>query len=250
MASIKLISLNIERSKHLDLVMPFLEREKPDVVCLQEIMERDVPLFEKALDGKCFFSVNTRHQADGNPGVMGCGILSRLSAHSFTEDWYVRNSEEIPTFDFTNANTKHATENHAVLSCTVEVGSVAYKIATTHFTWTPDGKPDEYQREDLKKFLPILDSLGEFVLCGDFNAPRGGEIFSALSGRYKDNIPAGYNSSLDPDLHRIGKTKPHELDGKMVDGLFTTEEYQASDVRLEFGVSDHAAIIASIVKTL
>ena len=32
----------------------------------------------------------------------------------------------------------------------------------------------------------------------------------------------------------------------MVDGLFTTPGCQASDVRLQFGVSDHAAIVARL----
>ena len=33
----KLISLNIELNRHHDLVLPFLKKEKPDVICLQEL---------------------------------------------------------------------------------------------------------------------------------------------------------------------------------------------------------------------
>jgi len=46
---LKLVSLNIEGSKHLDLVLSFLEREAPDVVCVQELFESDAPLFESRL---------------------------------------------------------------------------------------------------------------------------------------------------------------------------------------------------------
>jgi hypothetical protein len=34
----------------------------------------------------------------------------------------------------------------------------------------------------------------------------------------------------------------------MVDGVFSTPEYSVSNVSLNFGVSDHAAIVADIVK--
>ncbi len=248
MSQIKLVSLNIERSKHLDLVIPFLEREKPDVACLQEVMEYDVALLEKALGASCFYSPQTRHGAEGKSGLFGPAIFSSLRARHREERYYWGTPDTIFDFDFTNASTKHATENHAVSFCDMEKDGASFRIANTHFTWTPDGQPDDFQREDMTKMLEVLAGMNDFVLCGDFNAPRGGEIFSILAAKYKDNIPSHYTSSLDPNLHRIAKTKPHELEGRMVDGLFSTPAYQISDVRLEFGVSDHAAIVATIEK--
>ena len=47
--SIRLVSLNIERRKHLNRILPFLQEYKPDVVCMQELFEKDVPYFEQAL---------------------------------------------------------------------------------------------------------------------------------------------------------------------------------------------------------
>ena len=81
-----------------------------------------------------------------------------------------------------------------------------------------------------------------FVLAGDFNAPRGGEIFSHIAERYTDNIPPHYTTSIDGTLHRAGPIP------FMVDGLFTTPSYRAKGVHLEFGVSDHAAVAATIEK--
>ena len=57
-----------------------------------------------------------------------------------------------------------------------------------------------------------------------------------------------YDLGPDLTLHRVGDTKPHELEDKMVDGLFTTPEYIAPDVKLVYGVSDHAAIVAALSK--
>jgi hypothetical protein len=47
-------------------------------------------------------------------------------------------------------------------------------------------------------------------------------------------------TSIDPKLHRAGALQ------LMVDGLFTTPGYEASDVMLHTGVSDHCAITARI----
>ncbi len=91
--------------------------------------------------------------------------------------------------------------------------------------------------------MGLLDAEEGFVLCGDFNAPRGGEIFSELAARYRDNIPAQYTTSIDASLHRAGDLQ------LMVDGIFTTPEYQASSVLLHSGVSDHYAVTADITKT-
>src|SRR4051812_8330811 len=78
MAEISVVSLNIERSKHLELVIPFLVEKKPDVVALQEVMERDVTLFEQALGIKsvftplCFWTA----RSDEVPGVLGQVIFA------------------------------------------------------------------------------------------------------------------------------------------------------------------------------
>ena len=89
-----------------------------------------------------------------------------------------------------------------------------------------------------------MGNQSSFVLTGDFNAPRGGEIFAELASRYKDNIPNHYQSSLDPDLHRVKNLK------LMVDGLFSTPDYNLGEVRLINGVSDHLAVAAKVSKNL
>jgi endonuclease/exonuclease/phosphatase family metal-dependent hydrolase len=247
----KLVSLNIERSKHLRLVVPFLTKESADVFALEELVQADIPLFEQELGASCHFAPMALHGAtdDESESIVGVGVFSRLPIRKKETIYYWGNGEcNAAQFDFSSAETKHATESYPIVYLDVEVGSVVYRIASTHFIWTPDGMPDDFQRNDLKAMLRVLNGLGEFVLCGDFNAPRGGEIFSALADRYKDNIPSKYKTSIDINLHRAGKTQGEHLSKLMVDGLFTTPQYIASDVSLEFGVSDHAAIVATIAK--
>jgi endonuclease/exonuclease/phosphatase family metal-dependent hydrolase len=242
MAALKLVSLNVERSKHLDRVVPFLQRENADVVCMQEFVEHDIDQLSQALQGaSCVYEPLAKRPQDHPPGIIGLGIFSRLPMSARRADYYV-GKPGVLLDNIQIDETTYNNMNRVVLSCDIEKEGNAFQIATTHFRWTPNGEPDQGQREDMMALLRVLTDLGQFVLCGDFNAPRGGEIFSMLASRFKDNIPVEYKTSIDGSLHRSGPL-PY-----MVDGLFTTPGYVARDVRLQFGVSDHAAIIATISK--
>jgi len=243
MSSISLISVNVERSKHLPLVETFLASGNADVVCIQEIMERDLPFFQSLLGDTFHFSPMTLHHDESTPGVVGVAIFSRLSVIAFREYYYHGGRDTIQLNDYSSIDTKHATESYVAIVADVQSGEETYTIGTTHFTWTPKGAADDYQRADLTEMLSMLAVEHELTLCGDFNAPRPGEIFSKIASVYTDNIPPQYLTSLDPARH---KAPLDELADKMVDGVFTTPAYRASDVVLHTGVSDHCAVTATI----
>lgn len=253
MASLSLISVNIEQSRHLDRVLPFLTSRMPDVLCLQELYETDIPRFAEVLGSvsHSFAPMMLRDEGEGKTAVMGIGIFSRLPVRSQATDFYHRGSDPEVPYDYTDLESRNRTHSGILLSSILEKDGVDFTIATTHFTWSERGEATDYQRRDMQALLGILNTKGEFVLCGDFNAPRihegqPGEVFSMLSSRYKDNIPAQYETSIDASLHRNGKDHPDELADKMVDGLFTTLAYAASGVELHTGLSDHCAITATI----
>lgn len=254
MPSVSLISVNVERSKHLALVLPFLRAQKADVVCVQELMERDIPAFEDAIGGKSFFSTRCLYDESPNEekGVEGQAIFSRIPFESATTIHYAGESDSVPYFgtDKFEATKKISRD----LTCAeFNVDGEKFHIMTTHFTWTPDGNVNDLQRTDLQEMLRQLEGK-EFVLVGDFNAPRGLEIFDTLALKYKDNIPSSYETSIDYALHRASANIQRDshaagLKGYMVDGLFTTATYRAIDVQLHTGVSDHCAITARISKS-
>jgi endonuclease/exonuclease/phosphatase family metal-dependent hydrolase len=245
MASISLVSLNIERSKHLDRVISFLKSIHADVICLQELSESDIPRFESELAMTASFAPFGRFPAEGDEQEMllGVGILTRTPAVS-NRNLYYKGDEE--TAKNNAPNKIFISTSTAIVMCDLVTEGEQFRILSTHFTWTPDGKTNEEQRTDMQNLLATLKTLGDFILCGDFNAPRGGEIFSELAHRYTDNIPSHYSTSLDIALHRLGKQDSAHLGTLMVDGLFTTPRYFAENVSLQFGVSDHAAIVATI----
>ena len=241
MHTITLVSLNIERHKHVERVASFLSACKPDVVCLQEILEEHIQEFAGAMGATehTFAPMCLRPQESSS--VMGVAILSRLSIKRKTAEYYVGDPSHLPE-SFLGRVETYNNMNRALLVCDVEKEGTPFRIATTHFTWTPDGSASDLQREHMAALLKKLEAAGELVFSGDFNAPRGGEMFSTLAAKYKDNVPHLYTSSIDPVLHRAG---PLSL---MVDGLFSTPAYTVSDVRMECGVSDHCALVATVSK--
>src|SRR3989344_3852960 len=246
--SIKLVSVNIERDKHLDRVIPFIQSEKPDVLCVQELNEKNIPLFVATMKSRSHkFSPMLRHIKEPGLPAIGVGIFSRLPVRSFGEHYYLGNPDIVPEIDHDMLPTDwESPANGALLSAEIVRHTSTFRVATTHFTWSPRGEVTNRQRQDVRAMLDTTLPLGELIFAGDFNAPRGGEIFSFINDHYHDAIPARYKTSIDISLHRAGKERPEELVDKMVDGLFLTPGYRAGGVRLERGVSDHCAVVAHI----
>jgi exonuclease III len=251
---LKLISINIEADKHLDLVIPFLQTERPDILAVQEIFEEHLSVFSEktgmTLAGFSPMALQPSFLDKSGPKdkKWGVAIFSRLPVIDSGERIYVGVKDQIPVFakaedEMSSPNSS----NYVLCFAKISDGETMYTIATTHFTWTPLGLSTQYQKEHAQLLFAALDSIGnELVLCGDMNAPRGYGTWELFAARYKDTIPQEYKTSIYLPLHRSGIVKADELSDKMVDGLFITSEYRAEDVRLVGGVSDHMAIVAMI----
>lgn len=234
---IRLVSLNVERSNHLDRFIPFLASRSPDVVCLQEVVERDIPRIQSETGlAHVHFAPMALHPVDHQ--IYGVGILARHAFEATDSHPYAGGGSGTDHFDRSSDESKYATCRFLAVRAMLGGPGRGITIATTHFPWTPDGSPRPFQVAAVERLTGLLE--GPLVLTGDFNAPRGGPIFSKLAKVWNDQIPATAKTSIDPQLHRAG---PLQL---MVDGLFTTAEFRADDVSLHTGLSDHQGISARI----
>jgi len=274
----KLMSINIEGTIHLqERVLPFLKAEQPDVACLQEVFFKDIPLIEQELGAKGYFALQVNVET-GNVfsqqtyGMLGQMILTKYPVRSVQHQYYsppvllddlneylaprLRDADfspssveipfEIPTLTHPNALWRVLT------SLETEIDGEWYRVVTTHFTRSDHAQFTSKQADDFKRMWLLLEDLGEFVLCGDFNSPRGGaqdedpnlgpNVFDTLSERLQDNIPPEVTSTIDPDLHRAPGLEI------VVDGLFSTPTYQVESVSVVPGISDHQALVAEVSK--
>lgn len=246
---VKLISLNIERDQHYETALPFLKREQADVVCLMEILDRDVARFKRELGMDCLFAPTAvadrgrGAEALAKAGVrMGTALFSRLPLTDCRTLYYYGTPEHLPSVKDAVPPDRHESYNGILLVARAQSGEDAFTIGTTHFTWTPDGGVSEGQRKDVKALLALLEQFPDIVFCGDFNAPRGKEIWNTVAARYQDNVPLEYETSIDQELHAVTGIQ------YVVDGLFSTPHYQCADTKLVCGVSDHCAIVSTILR--
>lgn len=241
--SIKLITLNVEGDKHIHRFLPVLKDLNPDVVCFQELFEVDAPFIANELGMVTSKYVPTMSISQENKygfnlkGNWGIGIMTKLEVKESQVFQYGPFSE-LKVFQQPNDDIR------SVIISTLSDGKNDYRIATTHFTWSPAGNITDAQREDFVRLKAILIQYEDLVLCGDFNAPRGREMFSLFEGLYKDNVPKEITTTIDKNLHYAGD-KNLQL---VVDSIFTTPHYQVKNVQVLNGVSDHMGIYGEIVK--
>jgi endonuclease/exonuclease/phosphatase family metal-dependent hydrolase len=235
---LKLICLNIEIDLHLDRIFPFFEKEKPDVVLLQEVLEKDLPLLESTLKMKSIFTPVAQFQWRESLQIEGQAIFTNLPLTKSYVEYYRGHKDVIPFIELVPGAAEKLARALSVIQ--VEKEGKNYCLATTHFTWTPDGKPSANQSQDLEILFDLLSSFPDVILCGDFNAPRGTPIFDKLATRYKDNIPPHVTTTIDKNWHKAGDLQ------LVVDGLFTTPHYNVDSIRLVDNLSDHFAIVANV----
>jgi endonuclease/exonuclease/phosphatase family metal-dependent hydrolase len=240
----KLVSLNIEKDRHYDLVLPFLTAQSADVICLQEIPESYVPTIEK-LGYQVTFAPMTHFPMRHGTEKIGIAIASIHKPSNVVVSYYYKDEHAIPTFDQRNIPDTIA---NVFIAANID----GVQVATTHFTWTPNGEvPNQQQKERLPRLLSQLQELGSHVLCGDMNIPRHhNELYPLFLKQYTDAIPTTYKSSLDRTIHRAAADPNLSklFDRYMVDYLFTQEPFLAHNIELQFGISDHAAVVSQIEK--
>ncbi len=246
--SLKLVSVNIERSMHLPRVEAFLRRERPDVLCLQELCERDIPFFEALMGSRMSFAAMARYPGEGPDNVVGVGLIARETALAdVCAEYYSGSAGSIREMTFLNTDGKRGADPLSIAEVMLSASVGGFRIAVTHLNVTPFGTSTPYQRESAGKLIGLAEAqarqAGDLLLAGDFNAPRGRATFDLIAEHFIDGIPAQHTTSIDGSLHRAGDIP------FMVDGLFHTPGYRLEDVVLSTGVSDHCALSCRLRRT-
>lgn len=244
--SITLLDLNMYQDFHLDTVRALIDTRRPDVLCLQEAPEYFARELAEKFGYKYHFAPMANVIRTEHTNQFFIGLILAWKPTLTQLDIEVSEYRKVESG---NANWDISPNYPArlLLTATLSLGEEIFRIATTHFTWTPDGGASEEQRTDMKALLALLSQYEDekgIIFCGDFNAPRGGEIFSMMSDRFTDHLPKDVVTTLDQTLHRAA---PLLL---AVDSMFSTKEYSVSEFELVEGVSDHKGLFAKVSKSV
>ncbi len=242
---ISIASINMEGDRHLDTVFGFIGTRKPHCLALQEA---PAGVVDKLVRLGYFVSfVPMTYEASVAPGDTLGVIIATIAPATFTTHYY---SAKYGTPTPFNPQDQH-TKAYPIVHATLTVDSQRVTIGTTHLLDTFDGLANADQTACVEALLAYTKTLPPHILIGDFNMPRGynTNYERFLAAGYTDHVPQSYTSSLDRTLHRKGNATDLNapiFDIYMVDYLFGMAPYSVTDVTLTFGVSDHAALSATI----
>ncbi len=237
--TLKLLTLNIEHDRHLDRVAQTIATHVPDIVCLQEVFEKDCAALAAVGGYQVKYAISAlmpeRSGGGTSPRSWGVAVLTRVPVHAQTVAYYA-DDPAIRIFKEPNDPRRLV-----VMTELLHEGR-SYKIGTTHFTWSMNGETTDEQRADFARLKQVLQPYPDYVLCGDFNAPRGREMFGLFTGELGliDHLPADVTTTIDPQFHSAGAL---EL---AVDTIFSTPEYRLTQVQVLEGISDHKGILATV----
>ncbi len=232
MNQLKIVTLNTANTLLENEQTAFLRNSNFDIICLQEISLTKFNQYKSdlAMQG-CYHRTYTSNRTQ-----IGIGILSRFRFVDTKALYFGKHERDV---------SSHEESDRVLLVVTIDPdnsGNV-WNIANIHFTWSPEGLPNEQQRVHVHNLINVIAEYKSLILCGDFNAPRGGEIFSYIDSKYNDNVPKKYSTSIDSKNHRAG-----ELD-YMIDGVFSTTDFKATNFTAHSDLSDHLAFIATLKKS-
>ena len=90
--TIKLLTLNVEINRHWDVILPFLEREAPEVLCLQELFDRDAEMLAKRFGYDYIHIPSTKELYDpkdaASLAAVGPALLTTLTLKNKKRAYY------------------------------------------------------------------------------------------------------------------------------------------------------------------
>lgn len=233
----------------------------PDVLCLQDIPFRDLSLLERW--PHIAFAPMTNHLINGERAVVGIAMVSRyfMSGTVYCTTWGDGRLKDLQGVNDKNERYLGAesdalvevTEDRLAICASINKDGVEYNIATTHGAWARGGLANDVQRQcthNLIRFLSDKSNVRNgLILAGDMNFSRGGEIYRMFTDNgFCDGVPMSIDNTLDPEHPIVRKGVRIVTDYVMTHpGHHNKCTYRVTDVKLHSGVSDHCALLATVL---
>jgi endonuclease/exonuclease/phosphatase (EEP) superfamily protein YafD len=259
----KILHLNIERDKHLDKLVRLIERETPDVICLEEAIDIDI---EKIAARFKYYFVHAPLVELHTGGFEGSVIMSKFIILDIRRQHYGDNKTVAPRININKAGINHGNRPKDGLMYLFTLLSIKIKddtgqvwnVATTHcpaVEHTTPGLIDHTfdEMKDVQKVVQdglYLERLTEMVrhlptpliFTADLNASRGEYAYNVLAHELVDIVPRKIDSTIDPKQHQ-------PIDFKsVIDTIMVSNEIELKRIQVLEGVSNHKALLAELAQ--
>ena len=240
----KLLQLNIWEGKLLKEVLAFIDKEKPDILCLQEVYSctGDIPFPDTM-----FNSLELIQQQIGYDHVFFSPVFTAVYSEvlasfgiAIISRFPLENKQTIFTngvFD-PNLTAKSYTANTRILqTCKVSIGDKSLSLANHHGHRELDPLGNEISIEKMKFVKAKLQELPlPLVFSGDLNITSESPAMRVFDGFLKD-LTAEHN--IKSTLSQLGKAK-----NVACDHILVSDDIQVTDFNVsEKLISDHKALI-------
>lgn len=210
----KLVTYNIWHGTFIDKAVKFLQREKPQVVCIQEIGRDGIGFSQHSINMMEQMGRELRMRGEyeemfrGNigKGEYGFGV-AMFSTFSLEEKrvWLYEHENTQRVFE-PAVQDRYYLPRRLVGIRYRELGNLW--VFTTHFTITPDTKPTEHQLKQARVVKDILNNFPESIFCGDMNTVPGTDTYRWLSKNMVD-VSMPETPTLHPTIHSVGSKGYH-----------------------------------------
>lgn len=228
---VKFLSWNIWMGKYLPKILDLLEKEKPDVIALQEVVRRTgetqntAEIIAERLGYQWIFAPVPIPFHDKGIAEWGEGILSKYDIEASE----VLDLSEDP--------------KHIGLQADIRVGNELLHVISTHLTHTHQ-QPSEHQESEARS-LVRLSPKEHTIIAGDFNALPESNAITVMHQKFQkadpDNNPTWcvYKKGCTTCLYNTVKYR--------LDYIFTTSDIRVSDYRVRSSRgSDHLPIASTV----
>jgi len=243
----KIMQINLWMGRMAKGLMRYIEKEHPDVICMQEVSNAD---FEVMLPDRMFdilarikevsgleheyFSPRYSIDVAGGTAPFGNAILSRFPFES-TKTVQI---EHTTVEHVTARSYQHNVNNLQVVR--ISANSVSWTIANNHghHELEPLGN-----HESVAAMLRIVDELkgvdGPLVFCGDLNVMPESPAMRVFDG-WMDDIVA--HSGVTTTLARVNVDRDVVCDHILVNDRVAVKSFKVDDVI----ISDHYPLVAEL----
>jgi endonuclease/exonuclease/phosphatase family metal-dependent hydrolase len=249
---IKVISLNIWKSKILDNTIEFIRQEMPDILCLQEVYDSKDPAHPEKYRA---FSVlqETFPEYTGNVHEVeylqvlpegkiphGIAVLSKFQVSAHTADHFVRPMDE----EYYDLRENFPNVSHAIQVVTLETPDGFVNVCNLHGVWDMNGDDYTPARKNMSDaILRNVKGRERVIITGDTNAKLTNKCLTDIMETYKSVVdPARTHSTF--NMRR--KSDPGYATAA-VDVILHGPEFRVIDAGVpDVDASDHLPVVATL----
>ncbi len=238
----KILQLNIWNGRLLKNIIELIETEKPDILCLQEVVSFDGEIYsmfgtveelqEKVPYKEIYYSPGIQFRFMHKSAEWGNSLHSQFpilgKTTKFTNLDYIKNFN-FDDYDYNARNFQH---------CTLETGNgKILHVLNHHGHHLPNHKSGDTETlRQMKQLGEYIEKLkGPVILTGDFNLAPHSESLEQINKRLV-NLPV---------KHRLKTTRTALTHKKEVcDYIFVSDEVKVKNFKASDEiVSDHKALV-------